>query len=201
MEDFSSFRMKVFRGRNMEIKDELISFLEIVEINFLMSLKEVKPELVNRKAVENVNSIAWIVGHCVLNFDRFVSIYTNQPLLTQEESEFYGLTKDPVKDYSVTFVKLMDIYLELSSKLFDILEKLDVKKFDKIPHEQVKGKISDIIKSMSLHIMGHTGQIVLIRKMLDNPFWSFIQGVFEEDRKELRKNWIEWWEENKEFYK
>ena len=50
--------------RNLDTKEELLSFLEIAEINFLMALKEVKPELVNQRAVENVNTIAWIVGHC-----------------------------------------------------------------------------------------------------------------------------------------
>lgn len=186
--------------KTMDTKDELVSLLEIAEINFLMSLKELKPELVNRKAVENINTISWIVGHCVLNFDRFLSIYTNKQLLTQEESEFYGLIKDPVKDCSVPFVRLIDYHLELTNKLFKIFEKLDVKEFDEIPHEQAKGKLADIMKSVSLHVMGHTGQIVLIRKLLANPFWSFIQGVEKENRKELRKTWITWWEQNKVLY-
>ena len=187
----------------MDIKDEFISCLEIAEINFLMSLKEVKPELVTQKAAENINTIAWIVGHCVLNFDRFLSIYTNEHLLTKDESEYYiyGLTKDPVKDCSVPFVRLIDYHLELTSKLFKIFEKLEVKEFDEIPHEEAKGTLVDIIKSVSLHVMGHTGQIVLLRKMLDNPFWSFIQGVEKESRKEFRKTWITWWEENKASYK
>ncbi|NPD89772.1 MAG: hypothetical protein HGN29_13755 [Asgard group archaeon] len=186
----------------MDIKDELLSFLEIAEINFLMSIKELKPELVTRKAVENVNAIAWIVGHCVLNFDRCLSMFTNEQLLTKDESEFYiyGLKKDSVKDCGLPFVKLIDIHLELTSKLFEIFEKLDVKKFDDIPHEQAKGKLSAIIKSMSLHIMGHTGQIVQIRRMLDNPFWYFVGGVHKEDRQKLRKEWIAWWEENKTYF-
>ena len=85
--------------------------------------------------------------------------------------------------------------------MFKIFEKLEVKEFDEIPHEEAKGTLVDIIKSVSLHVMGHTGQIVLLRKMLDNPFWSFIQGVEKESRKEFRKTWITWWEENKASYK
>ncbi len=186
----------------MNIKDELISVLEIAEINFLMSFKEVKPELVTKQIMETTNHISWIVGHCVLNFDRCVSIYTNEQLLTKDESEFYiyGLAKQDVKDHSLPFAKLIDIHIELTNKLFKIFEKLDVSKFDEIPHEQAKGKLSDIIKSMALHIMGHTGQIVLIRRMLDDPFWSFITGVAKENRQELRKEWVSWWEENKQLY-
>ena len=48
--------------------------------------------------------------------------------------------------------------------------------------------------------MGHTGQIVMIRRMLDNPFWAFIQGVFKEDREKFREEWLAWWEENKVLY-
>ncbi|MBY9002076.1 MAG: DinB family protein [Candidatus Heimdallarchaeota archaeon] len=186
----------------MNIKEQLISVLEIAEINFLMSLKELKPEFVNHKAVENVNTIAWIVGHCVLNFDRFLSLYTNEQLLTKDESEFYiyGSAKESVKDYSLLFVKLIDIHLELTDKLFKIFEKLDATKFDELPHEQAKGKLCDIIKSMSLHVMGHTGQIVLLRRMLDNPFWSFVQGVSKENRQKLRKEWLSWWGKNKLLY-
>jgi len=74
------------------------------------------------------------------------------------------------------------------------------KKFDEILHEQAKGNLSDIIKSMALHVMDHKGQIVLLRKMLDDPFWSFVGGVDKENRKELRTTWITWWVENKVIY-
>lgn len=186
----------------MDIKNELISLLKIAETNFLMSIKELNPDLVNRKIVENVNAIAWIVGHCVLNFDRCLSMFTNEQQLTKDESEYYiyGSSKDGIKDSSLPFVKLIDIHLELTTKLYEILEKHDVTKYEEIPHEQAKGKLSDIIKSIALHVMGHVGQIVLIRRMAEEPFWSFVRGVEKEDQKELRKTWITWWKENKTQY-
>jgi len=186
----------------MDCKEELLSVLEIAEINFLMSLKDLKPELVNRGAVENVNTIAWIVGHCLLNYDICLSLYTDEQVLTEEETEYYiyGTAKEELKDSSLPFVKLIDLSLEFWNKLFKIFEGLDEEKFDEIPHEKAKGKLSDIIKSIALHTMGHTGQIVLIRRMLDDPFWSFIQGVPQKNRVEFRKEWITWWEENKTIY-
>ena len=89
---------------------------------------------------------------------------------------------------------------EITGKLFKILKKLDVDKFDEIAPGMVKGTLSDRIKSIALHVMGHTGQIVLIRKMLDNPSLSFIRGALKEERKKLRKEWMTWWEENKNLY-
>ena len=50
-------------------------------------------------------------------------------------------------------------------------------------------------------MLGHTGQIVLIRRMFDNPFWSFVGGVNKENRKELREEWATWWKEKKEKYR
>ena len=186
----------------MDKKEELLSFLEIAEINFLMALKELRPELVDQKAVETVNPVAWIVGHCVLNFDRLLSFYTNEPLITKEQTEYYiyGSKRPELKDYKVPFVELIDIHLEVTGKVFELLRELKVEQFDELPKGQAKGTLADRIKSIALHVTGHTGQIVQIRRMLDNHFWSLIGGVLKEDREKLRKEWLVWWGENKASY-
>ncbi len=186
----------------MNINDELISLQEIAEINFLMSFKEVKPDLITRKITDDTNHIAWIIGHCVTVFDLYLSMYTDKPLLSKDERKYYayGVAKDKIKDYQLPFVKLIDAHLEITDKLFKILKKLDAKKLEEIPHEQAKEKLSDMLKRSALHIMGHTGQIVLLRRIFDDPFWSFTGGVAKENREKLRKEWLEWWKETKTLY-
>lgn len=186
----------------MNIKDELISILEIAEINFLMSFKEVKPELITKKITDDTNHIAWIIGHCVSHFDSYLSIYTNERLLSKEERDFYayGVEKDKIKEYQFSFVKLIDSHLEITEKFFQKFKGLENKKFEEKPHLEAREKLSDMIKRITLHVMGHTGQIVILRRMFDDSFWSFIGGVEEENREKLRKEWLQWWKETKTLY-
>jgi len=186
----------------MNKKEELISALEIAEINFLMSFREVKPELVTKQIQKDTNHLAWIIGHCISHFDLFLSMYTDERFLTEEEREYYayGASKEKIIEYPFSFIDLIDAHLKITQKFFNVLEGQDVKKFDEIPHEESAERLADLLKRITLHIMGHTGQIVLLRRMFDNPFWEFVGGVSKEQRIKLRNEWIKWWEENKSSY-
>ena len=139
--------------RSLDTKEELLSFLEIAEINFLMALKEVKPELVNQRAVENVNTIAWIVGLCVSHVDWYLFLLANKQLPTKEEGGFYdyGISKDRIKNYPYSYVKLLDAHLKITEKFYQILENLEEEKFEEIPHEKAQEKLSDLIKNPLRH--------------------------------------------------
>ncbi len=90
--------------------------------------------------------------------------------------------------------------MQISDSFFKKLESLPKEKFDEIPHDEIEEKLSDLLKRITLHIMGHTGQIVILRRMFDNPLWAFVGGIDKKQRDELRKNWILWWKENKHNY-
>ncbi len=186
----------------MKQKEALIQELEVVDINFLMSLKNIDARIVTKQKQKDANHIAWIVGHCVSHMDYYLSYHTGNKILSSDEREYYayGVSKDHVVEYPFSFQKLIDNYLKISSDYFRILEKLPVEEFDKIPHENQSEKLSDLVHRISLHIMGHTGQIVLLRRMFNNPFWDFVGGVSESQRNELRQGWLDWWKKNKKEY-
>jgi hypothetical protein len=183
----------------MDSKDSLIKELKIAEINFLMSLKNLEPRFVSKQVQEDVNHIAWIVGHCVSHMDSYLSIHTGKRYLSSEERDYYayGVSKDHVSKYPFSFQDLLDNYLKISSEYLHILEGLSLQDFQQKQHEEQREVLSDLVHRLSLHLMGHTGQIVLIRRMLDNPYWGFVGGVSEKQREELRKEWLEWWNDTK----
>ena len=186
----------------MKHSKNLIKELQIVDINFLMSLKELEPKLVSKQVQKDVNHIAWIVGHCVSHMDSYLSLYTGKRLLSKEEREYYayGVNKYKIVEYPFSFQKLIDNYLDISSQFMQVLENLPDEEFYKKPQEEEQEVLSDLIHRISLHIMGHTGQIVILRRMFDNPFWGFVGGIDENQREELKIGWLQWWKENKRNY-
>ncbi len=183
----------------MDSAGPLIKELKIANINFLMSLKNLEPKFATKQIQKDTNHIAWIVGHCVSHMDSYLSYHTGKRNFSQEERDYYayGVSKDQIIEYPYSFRDLIDMYLEISSEYIQILEGLPTEKFQQIPSEEQKEVLSDLIHRISLHIMGHTGQIVLLRRMFDNPYWGFVGGVSEKQRDELRKEWLVWWKENK----
>ena len=184
---------------DMDSVDSLIKELKIADINFLMSLKKLKPKFVTKQIQKDVNHIAWIVGHCVTHMDSYLSYHNGKRVFSLKEREYYayGVSKDQIIEYPYSFQSLIDNYLEISSEYFQILEELPVEEFNQKPHEEQREVLSDIIHRLSFHIMGHTGQIVIIRRMFDNPFWDFVGGVSSTQREELRRDWLTWWNEVK----
>ena len=184
------------------MKDTLINALKVAEINFLMSFKEIKPEIVTKQIQKDTNHIAWIIGHCATHFDHYLSFFTNDHIISKEEHDYfsYGIEKSKVVSYPYSFSDLIDNYLRIVSLFFEILDSIPESEFEKSPSEEDGENLSDMLIRITLHIMGHTGQIVLIRRMLDEPFWSFVGGVQKNQREKLRNSWISWWNENKQDY-
>jgi len=182
--------------------NSLIKELKIADINFLMSLKNIEPKIVTKQVQKDVNHIAWIVGHCVSHMDSYLSVFTSKRLLNDKERNYYayGVSKENLIEHPFSFKEIMDKYLELSSEYFQKLESLPLEEFNKKQHEESREILSDMIHRISLHIMGHTGQIVILRRMFDNPFWGFVGGVDETQRDKLRSEWIDWWNKNKHMF-
>lgn len=187
----------------LDSKEVLISTLEIAEINFLQSIKEVKPDIVSKQFRDNVNHIAWIIGHCVSHMDLYLSVFTNERKLSNEQREYhaYAAPKKKIKKFPFSFPKLIDDYLAISDDFFKKLHTLSEEDFYKIRFPNEEERLIEMMQRITLHFMGHTGQIVLLRRILGDTPWSFVGGVSKKLRNKLRKEWIDWWEENKKNYK
>ncbi len=186
----------------LDSKEVLIETFEIAEINFLQSFKGIKSEIVSQQFHDDVNHIAWIIGHCISHMDLYLSVFSKERKLTDIQRKYhaYGVSKNEIKQFPFSFRELIDIYLSISEEFVEKLKSLSEEDFSKIKIPDSDENFRQMMQRITLHYMGHTGQIVLLRRIFDDPFWSFVGGVSENTRNKLRKEWIEWWEENKTKY-
>ncbi|MFW9922856.1 MAG: DinB family protein [Candidatus Thorarchaeota archaeon] len=189
-------------------KELSIDFLEIAEFNLFLSLYDLKPAEIRKQVSPEINHIYWIFGHCITHMDS-VFCFECQDFRIFNENELkyfgYGTKKEDImKDEPLTYVELIDKFLELSKKTKKYLAELPAEKFrippEKNQSENVVEPLYSSIQRVALHIMGHMGQIIMIRRLLGNPGKSFVAGI---DREQRRKNFINlenWWKENKSKY-
>jgi len=59
--------------------------------------------------------------------------------------------------------------------------------------------VSELLQRISLHFLGHTGQIIWIKKHLGKG-GAFVMGVKKKQRDDSKTKWLKWWTENKEKY-
>ena len=187
------------------MKKSTIELLRIAECNLLYSFKDIQPEEVNKRIIPDFNSISWMLGHCFAHFHMILcSTLQKTKLLTDDESHFYryGTTKQEIDDVGspLTFEELIDKYLEISESGYSHLEQLDESDFRKIIFPEIEETLVTSIQRMSLHYLGHVGQIVLIRKALGNPGSSFVGGAHPERRKKMLDEWNSWWTKSKQSF-
>jgi hypothetical protein len=146
-----------------------------------------------------LNHIGWIFGHCAVYFDWVLSFMTNDARVFSEEVCHYyryGTTKTEILDGGppISFSDLMSGYLRVSESFFSILSDLEESAFcEDFPGEPSEDMLETFLR-VSLHFMGHAGQIVLIRQALGNPGPSFVSGAKEETRERILADWHNWWE-------
>jgi len=120
--------------------------------------------------------------------DRTIETYTNNRVMKDQ------------KEYS--FKEIIDMYLQISQTFFGMLREFPIEAFNDNPRGT--GEIlNKRIKRIALHYLGHTGQVVLIRKMLGRGIsgaYGFVKAMSILTRKKIRKEWLEWWTENKENF-
>ncbi|NHJ48661.1 MAG: DinB family protein [Asgard group archaeon] len=187
------------------VKENAIKEMKIAESNFFMVLNGIKPEDITKQVHPEVNTIAWIVGHLVSHMDAYQSIFTGKRHFSEEQRKYfgYGSPKQTMEDgMPYSFVEIIDSYLEISENYFKNLAELPEENYDQIPPiEGFKESYLDLLHRISLHYMGHIGQIVLIRRMLGRTNkWSFVAGVSQKIRDQIFENWLEWWKSTKENF-
>lgn len=187
------------------LKESAIDILRIAECNLLYSFKDIRPEEVNRQAIPGTNTISWILGHCFSHFHMVLSkTCQDVQLLSDDATHYYryGTTKEEIASTEslLTFEELVDKYLEISTMSFTYLEQLEDPQFRQVIFPKIDETLETSIQRISLHFLGHVGQIVLIRRSLGNPGSSFVGGAHPSHRKTMMEEWTSWWQASKQSF-
>ncbi|MHA1124137.1 MAG: DinB family protein [Candidatus Heimdallarchaeota archaeon] len=190
------------------IKETTIELLEIAEVNLLISFYGLEPDQITKPSKPEVNPIAWIYGHCISHMDFiYGELCQGSRLLPKEVGKLvsYGATKESVaKGLPISFKELVEYGLKITERTYKYLQNLPEENFHDLPEKDAEKKTNEsVVKStqrVALHIMGHMGQIIMIRRILGDKGGGFVGGMVAENRVSMKEKWTEWWEENKEKF-
>ena len=200
--------VKMTENEKQTIKELTIDLLEIAEINLLMSFYGLEPKQINKQWKPEINPITWIYGHCISHMDLiYGELCQGSRLLPKEVGMLvsYGASKENVeKGLPISFKELIEYGMKISERTFDYLKKLPLEKFYELPEKDVENKtdesIMKVTQRVALHISGHMGQIILLRRLIGDKGGVFVGGMSNEQRVSLKEKWLKWWEENKEKF-
>jgi hypothetical protein len=124
--------------------------------------------------------------------------------LTKEQRDYFasGAPGYIEKQFPFSLKKLIDTFLEISESTFQYLTELPEEKFNQPPAMSKKKDdetIFELLQRVSLHFLGHTGQIFIIKKELGRGGY-FVTGVRRKGREDSRKKWMKWWRDNSKKY-
>ena len=108
------------------LKKSLIDTFDIVEANFLLSFKGIKPESLLKKAHPNVNTIYYIVVHCCYHMDGIVKSVDGKSLL---DSILLSYVKNEIQVPPLSFSELINSYLQLSNRFREIIDNIPANNF------------------------------------------------------------------------
>ena len=189
----------------MDVKTYAIETFEIAEWNVLKAIFRLKPEDLEKQITPNLNPIRWVIGHLTIQMDTiFNGFCYGKELLDQEFREYFALGPDrsQSKAFPVSYTELIDRFLEFSQSSRDYLDCLSPEKFTKLPDHNAKKNaetVAELVQRVTLHFLGHTGQIYLTKKELGKG-GTFVMGVKKKNRYDSREKWLKWWKKNKKHY-
>jgi hypothetical protein len=183
-----------------------IDILEVAEANLLHSFLGVRPEDINKQTHAEFNTIMWILGHCIAHFHMVLCTTCQETELLSEDIGHYfrfGTTKEEISKTGnpLTFSRLINEYLKISTSGFAYLRSLEDEDFGKVIFPEYSETLLQSIQRIALHFMGHVGQIVLIRRALGNPGPTFVGGVSLIGRDKIKQKWNTWWSDSKQDFK
>ncbi|MFX1318156.1 MAG: DinB family protein [Promethearchaeota archaeon] len=182
------------------LKEYTVETLEIAYYNFLRTIEGIKPETVSKQVNPNINPVIWIIGHVAAHMDqKFVAECLGEAFMGQwswkEGSPFtIGQTKEIIQQgLPLTFKELVEDFLKVGEITFSYLRGLPEKKFGYLPATTTP--TVNRIQRITLHIMGHMGQIRIIRKILNDPAPGFfVTGMTAPARNHIMKRFNAWWQ-------
>jgi hypothetical protein len=200
---YSNCHSQIGERKMKNIKSTTINLLATSECNLLMSLKGLHADNIYRQVQPELNHIGWIFGHCAVHLDWVLSFMTEDARVFSEEVCHYyryGTTKSEILDGGppISFSDLMGSYLRVSESFFRFLSDLEeAALYEDFPGAPSEDLLETFLR-VSLHFMGHAGQIVLIRQALGNPGPSFVSGAKKEARARILADWHDWWKSARE---
>ncbi|MHA2142848.1 MAG: DinB family protein [Candidatus Thorarchaeota archaeon] len=188
----------------MGLKDYAIDTLDIAEWNVLRAIMRLKPADLEYQITPELNPIQWILGHLTWQLDRILNqLCQGKTRLEPSWEDFAtGAEKMNPKEFPVSHRDLIDAFLEVSKASFDYLRSLPEEKFHELPEQNMDSNtetVGELIQRISLHFLGHTGQIYWIKKELGKGGY-FVTGIKKKQRADSRRKWLAWWNKNKEKY-
>ncbi|MBK5115017.1 MAG: DinB family protein [Candidatus Heimdallarchaeota archaeon] len=189
----------------MGLKQYAIESLEIAQWNVLKAIFRLQPEDFEEEIKPNYNPINWMLGHLMIQMDYYFNyLCQGKRIVSEAFLQFYHpprVDHEEIIDFPLSIKDLIDTFLEVSESSFNYLNSLTEEKFNELPeHNENNTEIlSELIQRVSLHFMGHTGQIIWIKKHLGKG-GAFVMGVKKKQREDSKIKWLQWWNENKEKY-
>jgi hypothetical protein len=113
-----------------------------------------------------------------------------------------GAERMDMKMFPLSMKNLIDNFLKVSESSFEYLKKIPEEKINELPEynlERNTETVGELVQRISLHCLGHVGQIYLIKKELGKGGY-FVTGVKKKQREDSRKKWMKWWADNRENY-
>ncbi|MHA2080489.1 MAG: DinB family protein, partial [Candidatus Thorarchaeota archaeon] len=156
----------------MTQKDYAIDTFELAQWNVLRAIMRLKPKDLEYQITPNINPIRWILGHLTWHMDHIFNRQcrgTSQ--LTKEEREYFTSGAQGVveREFPFSLMHLIETFLDVSESSFQYLRELPDEKLNEPPAKsETKDAetIYELLQRVSLHFLGHTGQIYLIKKEL-----------------------------------
>ncbi|MFX1284850.1 MAG: hypothetical protein ACFFB5_14410 [Promethearchaeota archaeon] len=189
----------------MNLKTFAIETFEIAEWNVLKSIFRLKSKDFEVQIKPYFNPIRWIIGHLTMHMDTiFNHLCLGERKLSQEFRDYFNLgpEREKEKEFPISYRELIDTFLEFSQISLNYLYNLPEEKFTDLPEkndEKNTETVCELIQRISLHFLGHTGQIYMIKRELGKGGY-FVTGVKKDNRDTSRIKWIKWWNANKDNY-
>ena len=171
----------------MNLKTFAIETFEIAEWNVLKAIFRLKPNDFEKQIKPKLNPIRWIIGHLTMHMDTiFNYLCLGKRELSQEFRDYFtsGIEREDEKKIPVSYKELVDTFLEFSKTSISYLYNLAEHKFNELPENNDKSNaetVSELIQRISLHFLGHTGQIYQIKRVLGKGGY-FVTGVKKKNR-------------------
>jgi hypothetical protein len=189
----------------LNLKNFAIETFEIAEWNVLKAIFRLKPKDLEKQITPKLNPIRWVIGHLTIHMDTIFNLLClGERKLDQDFRDYFTLGPDRTKqrEFPISYMGLIDTFLEFSKASFEYLNQLPEEKFNELP-EHNTGKnaetVAESIQRISLHFLGHTGQIYMTKREL-NKGGTFVMGVKKQNRYDSRAKWLNWWNESKSLY-
>jgi hypothetical protein len=197
---------RIFKGlKSLNLKTFAIETFEIAEWNVLKAIYRLKPKDFEIQITPNLNPVRWVVGHLTIQMDTiFNQLFFGDRKLESDFRDYFVMGPDRAskRAFPISYAALIDLFLDFSKTGFEYLKKLPEEKFTELPEhntEKNSETVAELIQRISLHFLGHTGQIYNVKRELGKG-GTFVMGVKRKNRHDSRVKWFDWWNANKKAY-